>query len=64
MGIFSRKKKHRREKGAMGLGLADSYAGPRKTEDQTSPEPERLTRPDEEAGVAVHQMKNPPKAEG
>ncbi len=65
MGLFSRnKKKHKREKGAIGLGLADTYAGPRKTKDQSSPEPERLTRPDEEAGVAVHEMKNPPKAEG
>lgn len=65
MGLFSRhKQKHQREKGAIGLGLAETYAGPRKTGDQPSPEPERLTRPDEEAGVAVHQLKHPPKAEG
>lgn len=61
MGIF---KRHKKRKG-MGIGLADyRRATPRNAEQQDSPEPERVTRPDEEAGMAVHQLKHPPKAEG
>ncbi len=59
MGLFGRKKKS-----GMGLGLADHNRSPRKSHEQDKPEQERVTRLDEKAGVAVHQMNNPPKAEG
>ena len=60
MGIFNRKDKKKR----MGIGLADHGRSPRSADEQDGPEPERLTRPDEEADVAVHQLKEPPQAEG
>lgn len=59
MGLFNRKKKQ-----GMGLGLASHGRTPRSTEAQPAPEPERLTRPDEEADMAVHQLDDPPQAEG
>ncbi|MGQ0563032.1 MAG: hypothetical protein ACT443_14300 [Gemmatimonadota bacterium] len=61
MGILNRKSRKRR---AMGLGLGDHRGSPRPAEEQEAPEPERLTRPDEEAEVAVHQLERPPQAEG
>lgn len=61
MGILHRKnKKHRH----MGLNLAGHALSPVHTEDQDAPEQERPTRPDEEAEQAVHQLKDPPQAEG
>ena len=64
MGILNRKNKGERKRGSIGLGLADTYKTPRPAAEQDAPEQERLTRPDEEAGVAVHEMKKPPQAEG
>lgn len=63
MGILNRNKDKRN---GMGIGLADHgrKASPRRSEEQDSPEQERLTRPDEEADQAVHQLDNPPQAEG
>ena len=37
---------------------------PRRAADQTSPEPERLTTPAEDAGQDISQLENPPQAEG
>lgn len=67
MGILNRKKskKQREERRNMGLGLADQERqSPLHADEQDAPEPERVTRPDEAAGTAVHEMKEPPKAEG
>jgi len=64
MGLLNRKDKNKRKRGQLGIGLADHVASPRHTADQDAPEPERVTRPDEEAEVAVHQLKEPPQAEG
>jgi hypothetical protein len=61
MSIFGRKKNKRE---GLGLGIADHGRSPLRANEQKSPQQERTTRPDEEAGQAVHQMKNPPKAEG
>jgi hypothetical protein len=60
MGLFN--KKHKRK--GMGLGIADHGRSPLRADEQDSPEQERVTRPDEEAEQAVHQMKSPPRAEG
>jgi hypothetical protein len=62
MGILKRNKDKNRK--SMGIGLADHGRSPRKADEQVSPEPERVTRPDEEADQAVYQLKNPPQAEG
>jgi hypothetical protein len=43
---------------------ADQELSPRTVEEQDAPEPERPTRPDEEAEMAVHQLEDPPQAEG
>jgi hypothetical protein len=43
---------------------ADRKLAPRTVEEQDAPEPERPTRPDEEADMAVHQLDDPPQAEG
>lgn len=43
---------------------ADQKLAPRTVEEQDAPEPERPTRPDEEAEMAVHQLDDPPQAEG
>lgn len=59
MGLFNRKKNKQ-----MGIGLADRGRSPKTVEEQDAPEPERLTRPDEEAGMAMHQLREPPQAEG
>lgn len=59
MGLFNRKKKQ-----GMGIGLAGHGRTPRSTDEQETPEPERLTRPDEEADTAVHELDEPPQAEG
>lgn len=59
MGLLNRKKRD-----SLGIGLADHRPSPRPVEDQDQPEPERPTRPDEDANVAVHQLKEPPQAEG
>jgi hypothetical protein len=40
------------------------HTGPRRSDEQESPEPERLETPAEEAGVAPHQLDDPPQAEG
>ncbi|MGQ0815057.1 MAG: hypothetical protein ACT4O1_11395 [Gemmatimonadota bacterium] len=61
MGILNRKNKKSR---SMGPGRSDHRTSPVRTADQDEPEPERPTRPDEEAGQAVHQLKEPPQAEG
>ena len=45
-------------------GTADRNLSPRTVEEQDAPEPERPTRPDEEGDMAVHQLDNPPQAEG
>lgn len=37
---------------------------PLHVEEQSEPEPERLQRPAEEAGMAPHQREEPPQAEG
>lgn len=60
MGLF----KHKKKRAGLGLGIADVGRSPLRSDEQDSPQQERVTRPDEEAGQAVHQMKNPPKAEG
>ena len=48
----------------MGLGLAGHRESPLQADEQDAPEPERPLRLDEEAGTAVHEIKDPPKAEG
>lgn len=60
MGILNRKKNKR----TLGIGLADHGRSPRNSNEQEAPEPERTTRLDEEADTAVHEMNDPPKAEG
>jgi hypothetical protein len=61
MGILNRKNKRK----SLGIGLADAgRKSPLSANEQASPQQERLTRPDEEAGTAVHEMKEPPQAEG
>lgn len=50
-------------KGSDGEGAAKKHA-PLHERDQASPEPERLVRPAEEAGMAPHQREDPPQAEG
>lgn len=49
-----------------GKGRQDSTRAdtPVRTEDQSAPQPERLERPAEEAGMAPHQREHPPQAEG
>lgn len=37
---------------------------PRKANEQNSPEPERMITPDEEAGMDLAQLEQPPQAEG
>lgn len=37
---------------------------PRRSNEQSSPEPERLTTPEEEAGEDVAELEDPPQAEG
>ena len=37
---------------------------PRRAADQTSPEPERQTTPQEDAAQDIGQLENPPQAEG
>ena len=37
---------------------------PHKAAEQTSPEPERLTTPQEDADQDISQLENPPQAEG
>jgi hypothetical protein len=66
MGILNRKKKKDQKQAAgMGLGLANhGRRSPLRADQQAAPQPERVTRVDEEAGTAVHEMKEPPKAEG
>jgi hypothetical protein len=60
MSISGRKDKHDRDEDR----IADKKLSPRTVEEQDAPEPERPTRPDEEAGMAVHQLDHPPQAEG
>ena len=48
----------------MGLELPRTRKSPLSADEQDAPEPERLTRPDEDQGQAVYQMKEPPQAEG
>ena len=45
------------------LHKADQHS-PRRAADQTSPEPERVTTPAEDAGQDISQLENPPQAEG
>ena len=61
MSILNRKDKHHESTGDR---TADQKLSPRTVEEQDAPEPERPTRPDEEADMAVHQLDNPPQAEG
>jgi hypothetical protein len=68
MGLFKRSTddsttKGRPRRGRMGLGLSEHRPSAVHTDDQGAPEPERVTRPDEEAGTAVHELKEPPQAE-
>jgi hypothetical protein len=45
--------------------LADhGRRSPLRADEQAAPEPERIMRIDEETGIAVHEIKEPPKAEG
>ena len=37
---------------------------PRRAVEQSSPQPERLTTPQEDAGEDIGQLENPPQAEG
>jgi hypothetical protein len=37
---------------------------PRKADEQSSPEPERMITPDEEAGMDLAELEQPPQAEG
>ena len=37
---------------------------PRKADEQRAPEPERLVTPDEEAGMDLAELEQPPQAEG
>jgi hypothetical protein len=60
MGISSDKDK----KGSKERDVAGNKLSPRSVEEQEAPEQERLTRPDEEADMAVHQLEDPPQAEG
>jgi hypothetical protein len=66
MGILKRKKnKDQKRSGSIGLGLADhGRRSPLRADEQAAPEPERIMRIDEETGIAVHEIKEPPKAEG
>ena len=42
----------------------DHQKSPRTAAEQDSPEPERLTTPEEEAGMDLAEMEQPPQAEG
>lgn len=42
----------------------DHRKAPRHADEQAAPEPERLVTPQEEAGVNLSAMENPPQAEG
>lgn len=44
--------------------MAEHEKSPRTAAEQSSPEPERLTTPQEEAGMDLKQLDNPPQAEG
>lgn len=37
---------------------------PKHSDDQSHPEPERLVTPQEEAGMELEELENPPQAEG
>ena len=37
---------------------------PKRAAQQNKPEPERPVRPDEDAGVSIPELENPPQAEG
>lgn len=43
---------------------ADQRTSPKRSEEQESPEPERLVTPQEEAGENLEELENPPQAEG
>ena len=47
-----------------GRGESADKQAPRSVRDQGQPEPERPLKPAEEAGVAPHQLDDPPQAEG
>ena len=61
MGLFNRNKDKR---GGLGIGLADVNRTPRKTEDQETPEPERLERVDEQGEQGMRGTNRPSQAEG
>jgi len=61
MGLFNR---HKDKRGTLGIGLADVNRTPRKTEDQDSPEQERLPRVDEETEQGMRGTNRPSQAEG
>jgi hypothetical protein len=42
----------------------DDNRTPRRAADQASPEPERVTTPQEDADQDISQLENPPQAEG
>jgi hypothetical protein len=42
----------------------DQNKTPRPTDEQSSPEPERLSTPQEDAGQSLEELRDPPQAEG
>ena len=44
--------------------MSEHQKSPIPTREQESPEPERLTTPQEEAGMDLQELDNPPQAEG
>lgn len=44
--------------------MNDHEKSPKSVEEQDAPEPERPTTPDEEAGMDLAEMEDPPQAEG
>lgn len=61
MGLFNRNKGKR---DGLGIGLADVKRTPRSTEDQDSPEQERLERIDEQVDRGMKGTNRPSQAEG
>jgi hypothetical protein len=44
--------------------MPNDRKSPRTAEEQSSPEPERMVTPDEEAGMDLAELEEPPQAEG
>lgn len=44
--------------------MMNQQRSPRDVDEQSSPEPERMVTPDEEAGMDLAELQEPPQAEG